>query len=95
MGRRMLRAIIALARQQQDAEINAVLPAENRRRQLTFKRAGFGKAEEIIKEKFGEGHNGVVFSYVLKPGKKLAGPGLTETKVKPKNKKTYKKKKVV
>ena len=81
MGRRMLRALISLAKHSGDNEINAVIPKENKKRQNTFKRMRFYKTDQIIQDHFGEGHDGIVFAYTIKD-KKTRGPGLTKTKKK-------------
>lgn len=78
IGRRMLRQLVALAKQNNDKKINSVLPAENKKRQLTYKRAGFKKTEKLEKH-FTDGTSGLVFEYIIHPTKRIKGAGLTKT----------------
>lgn len=83
IGRRMLRALISIARQEGDTNINAVLPAGNKKRQNTFKRAGFYKKDRL-ENYFAEGEDGVVFEYKILSSKRAKGAGLTKPKQKEK-----------
>ncbi|MDX1535240.1 MAG: GNAT family N-acetyltransferase [Candidatus Spechtbacterales bacterium] len=95
MGRRMLRALISISIKEGDEKINAVLPASNKKRQNTYKRAGFTKTEKL--EGFFEEDDGLVFEYKIIPSKRVKGAGLTRPKSKKKKggkkKKNTKKKK--
>lgn len=80
MGRRMLRALIKISKTERDLKINAVIPLSNKKRQTTFKRAGFKKTDTILKDHFGESGDGVVYEYIINPEKRVKGPGLTKQK---------------
>lgn len=87
VGRRMLRALVKISKAENDTKINAVIPATNKKRQLTFKHAGFKKTNQLLEDHFGEGHDGIVFEYIVNPSKRVMGPGLTKQKTKKKKSK--------
>ncbi|MEX0869973.1 MAG: RimK family alpha-L-glutamate ligase [Candidatus Spechtbacterales bacterium] len=93
MGRRMLRALITIAGQEKDVAINAVVPAGNKERQNTFKRAGFKRTERLENYFTETSEDGLVFEYKIEPLKRVKGAGLTNSMSKNSTKKETKKKK--
>ena len=89
MGRRMLRALIRISKETGDKKINALIPQNNKKRQNTFKHAGFKKTKEKRKNYFENNIDGIIFKYNLKRKRKTKGSGLTK-KLDPPNKKKEK-----
>ncbi|OGZ63064.1 MAG: hypothetical protein A3H51_01110 [Candidatus Spechtbacteria bacterium RIFCSPLOWO2_02_FULL_38_8] len=89
MGRRMIRALIRISKEAGDKKINALIPQNNKKRQNTFKHAGFKKTKEKRENYFEDNIDGIVFEYNLKQKRKTKGSGLTK-KLDPKNKKKEK-----
>lgn len=71
IGRRMLRELIIIAKNKKDKKIQAVVHSSNKRRQKSFKRAGFKK------KKVSEKKDGFVFEYKITRKGRLKGAGLT------------------
>lgn len=64
IGRRMLREVISIAKKKNDTKVQATVPVSYRRRQQSFRRAGFRKGG-VKKNFFKDKGDGVVFEYAI------------------------------
>src|SRR3989344_22662 len=77
MGRRMIRQLIEISKTAKNKKINVIVPANNKRRQLSFKKAGFIKKGKK-KGYFINNIDGLVYEYKIQKSKKTRSAGLTK-----------------
>jgi len=80
MGRRMIKELIKLSRNNKNSKINVIVPETNKKRRLSFKKAGFTKTNKKKEGYFKNSINGLVYEYKIQLGKKTKGAGLTKKK---------------
>lgn len=81
LGRRMLQALVHIAKNEGDKRIRAVVPISNKKRQQSFKKAGF-KKRGTLRDHYADGRDGYAFEYNVAAKKRVKGTGLTKTKEK-------------
>ena len=69
MGRRMIRELIKISKTHKNKKINVIVPKNNKKRRLSFKRSGF-KKKSTKNKYFVTGVDGVVYEYKIKYNKK-------------------------
>jgi len=82
IGRRMLKELVRIARDDGDASIEAAVPKAYLRRQQSFKRAGF-KQVRVETGLFGRKGDGIIFEYKLTPTKSVGVSRAAKPKKKP------------
>jgi len=65
MGRRMIRELIKISKADKNKTINVIVPKNNKKRRLSFKKAGFKKKSTKSKY-FATGVDGIVYEYKIK-----------------------------